>query len=85
MHEYSTDWANINLDSPCQRDLNLIDGLSFESFLLEVHCNLPEINEETVTAQFNEDINRIVESAKEVFKDNLQNIINYAQKERNEC
>jgi len=83
MQEYTRNWRNIDLESPCERDLKLIEALSFEMLLLEIHCNLPEINEATVTQQFEDDLHRIVQSAREVFQDNLPNIVKYALKQRN--
>lgn len=77
------DWGNIDLDSPYQRSLNLIDGLSFNTLLLEINCNLREINEETVRQQFEEDLNSRIEEAKSIFEANLHNLVNYAQSVRN--
>lgn len=84
MTEYGTDWNNIDLNSPCQRDLNLIEGLTFEALLLEVHCNLPNITEDTVRKQFLEDLNSRVTEAKDIFDSNLKNIVKYANEYRKE-
>ena len=78
------DWKNINLDSPCERALNLIEPLTFENFLLEINCNLPEINDKTVWAQFEEDLSRRIKDARWVFSQNLNNIVEYAEKSRAE-
>lgn len=75
-------WSNIDLNSPCQRDLNLIEGLTFEDFLLEINCNLPEINAKTVLAQFEEDLAQRIKDARWVFEQNLNNLVEYANKER---
>lgn len=80
-----TDWTNINLNSICDRDLHLIEPLTFEMLLLEIECNLPEINEETVTAQFEEDLYTKVNDARFVFNANLTNIVKYAQEQRNDA
>lgn len=78
-----TDWNNINLTSICDRDLFLIDPLTFEILLLEIGCNIPEINEETVITQFEKDLASRVEEARSVFYANLTNITKYAQQQRN--
>ena len=49
---------------------------------LEISCNLIEINEETVKAQFYESLNSKIQSAKDIFNANLQNIVKFAQEER---
>jgi hypothetical protein len=77
------DWGNIDLNSPYQRSLNLIDELTFDTLLLEINCNLWEINQETVRHQFEEDLNSRIEEAKSIFENNLQNLVNYAKSVRN--
>lgn len=84
MTEHSTNWKNIDLNSPCERALNLIEPLSFEDFLLEIDCNLPEINEKTVRAQFEEDLQRRIKDARWVFEANLKNLVEYVEEYRNE-
>lgn len=79
----AVNWSNINLQSPYERSLNLIDNLTFDCLLLEINCNLPEINEATVRQQFKEDLNSRIEEAQSIFEDNLTNIINYANLVRN--
>jgi len=74
----AVNWSNINLRSPYERSLNLIENLTFDCLLLEINCNLPEINEETVRQQFEEDLNSRIEEAKAVFEDNLTNLVKYA-------
>lgn len=76
-------WKNIDLNSPSERQLNIIDPLTFDILLLEISCNLPEINEATIRAQFEEDLKSRIQSAKEVFNDNLKNILKDALKYRN--
>ncbi|MGL5032645.1 MAG: hypothetical protein ACRC6M_02460 [Microcystaceae cyanobacterium] len=75
---YETDWKNVDLNSPCDRGLELINGLSFETLLLEIHCNLREINKETVKELFEDDLQSRIKSARKVFNDNLENIVNHA-------
>ena len=77
------DWNNVDLKSS-EVEAAIIDGYSFETLLLEIHCNLREINRETVTAQFNESLKSKIVSAKEVFAANLDNIVKIALEERNQ-
>lgn len=79
-----TEWNNINLNSICERDLFLVDPLTFEILLLEIDCNIPEITEESVAAQFEEDLRSRIEEARSVFYANLTNITKYAQEQRND-
>lgn len=76
-------WKNIDLNSPSERQLNIIDPLTFDILLLEISCNLPEINEATIKAQFEEDLKSRIQSAREVFNDNLKNILKDALEYRN--
>jgi len=78
------DWYNIDLTSAFERDQCLIDPLTFEILLIEIGCNLSEINAETVTAQFEEDLRSRVDEARSIFKSNLENIVRYAQEQRND-
>ena len=76
-------WNNVNLsEDSSEREANLIDGLTFDTLLLEIHCNIKDINAETITKQFNDDLNNRIEEAKSIFNSNLNNIINQAKKER---
>lgn len=75
------DWNNVDLNSH-EREANILDPYSFDTLLLEVNCNLREINHETVKAQFMESLNSKIQSAKEVFAANLDNIVKEAQTER---
>lgn len=84
MNNYYTDYSNIDLNSGYQKDLNIIDPLSFADLLLEINCNLPTINEWTVRRQFEEDLQRTIEAAREVFEANLSNIVNHANNHRKE-
>ena len=80
---YSINWNNINLEDSHQKSLNILDPYSFETLLLEVHCNIKdsEINEETVKKQFIESFEAKIREAKEVFSYNLSNITNKAIKD----
>ena len=76
------DYLNINFSGDNERNSNLLDGYDFETLFLEISCNLREINEETVKQQFYESLNSKIQSAKDIFNANLQNIVKYAQEER---
>jgi hypothetical protein len=73
-------WKNVDL-TRYAKDC-LIDSLTFENFLQEISSNLPEITEKTVTAQFEEDLRWIELDARAIFKANLKNIVEFANKER---
>lgn len=75
-------WKNVDLLSAYERDQPILDELSFEVLLLEIQCNLKEINERTVTEQFETDLQNRIESAREVFALNLSNLVKQANKER---
>ena len=76
------DYLNIDFNSDSERNSNLLDAYDFETLFLEISCNLIEINEETVKAQFYESLNYKIQSAKDIFNANLKNIVKYAQEER---
>ncbi len=84
MNNYYTDYSNIDLNSGYQKDLNIIDPLSFADLLLEINCNLPTINEWTVRRQFEQDLQRTIKAAREVFEANMSNIVKHANSVRKE-
>ena len=75
------DWNNVNLTNH-ERESNLIEGLTFDILLLEINCNIKDINEQTVTEQFEEDLKGRVREARSIFKSNLKNIVKEAKRER---
>lgn len=77
-------WNNVNLKSNYERSQNILDPYNFDTLLLEISCNINDINEHTVTAQFNEVLRIKIESAKDIFKSNLKNIVKEALEYRNE-
>ena len=85
MTNYGTDWQNIDMNSAYETSLELVDGLTFDTLLLEIGCNCKEINERTVTEQFEADLQCIVDNAKDIFKANLENIIRKAKVTRASC
>ena len=76
-----TDWDNIDLDSH-EIGLCLVESLTFEDLLLAINCNLPEITEKTVTAQFEEHLRKINLDARCIFESNLKNLVEFAKAER---
>ena len=78
MKEYGTDWSNLDLNDDYQRNLPILNDYSLDGLLLEVNCNIPNITKETIRKQFLESLNSKVQSAKEIFEDNLDNILKYA-------
>ena len=76
------DYLNININNDHERNTNILDGYDLETLFLEISCNLTEVNEETVKAQFYESLNSKIQSAKDIFNANLKNIVKYAQEER---
>lgn len=76
------DYFNIDLKSDYERNADILDGYNLDTLFLEISCNLREINEETVKKQFYESLNSKIQSAKDIFNANLQNIVKYAQEER---
>ena len=77
------DWNNVDLNSH-EVDSHLVDPLTFETLLLEIHCNIRDISEASVTTQFEEDLQSRIEEARSVFNSNLQNIVEKAKKNRAE-
>ena len=75
-------WHKIDLNSPSERSQDLIDGLSFAALMLEIECNLPTIDEKTVTSQFEADLQIRIEEARDIFAHNLKNIVKQAKKKR---
>lgn len=76
-------WNNVDLSlGGYQRYMKLIDPLSFDLLLLEVSCNIREINRETVTEQFETDLEQRIRDAKEIFAANLDSIVAQAKEER---
>ena len=73
-------WNNVNLKDAYERDQNILDGYSFDILLLEISTNIKntEINEATITAHFEDQLKIRIQSAREVFRANLQNILKEA-------
>ena len=73
-------WNNVNLKDAYERDQNIFDGYSFDILLLEISTNIKntEIKEATITAHFEKELKIQIQSAREVFRANLQNILKEA-------
>ena len=82
-NEYTINWNNINLKSPYQSNLNILDDYNFDTLLLEISCNVKDINEATVKAQAMESIKAKYNEAIEILNANLKNITNEALQYRN--
>ena len=79
-------WENVNLIDSYERDQNILDPYNFDTLLLEINCNLrtENLTPEEITKHFNTILSSKIESAREVFNANLNNIVKQAQKERAE-
>jgi hypothetical protein len=76
-------WKNVDLKSPYESSQNIIDSYDFDTLLLEISCNIKEINKETINKHFKQVLKLKIESAKTVFNDNLDNILKEAIEYRN--
>jgi len=75
-------WNNVDLNSH-EVESNLLENYTFSTILLEVNCNVREINRETVKAQAMESINAKYKESIEILEANLDNITKKAIEERN--
>jgi hypothetical protein len=77
-------WENVNLTDNYERDQNIIDSLNFDTLLLEISCNISDKNltREEIRKQFETDLKNIIISAREIFNNNIDNILKQAQEER---
>jgi len=82
--EMGIDWNNVNLKDSYERSRNILEPYSFDILLLEVECNLRDVNAATVTAQFESILQAKVAEAREIFAANLENIVVNAQECRAE-
>jgi hypothetical protein len=79
---YNADWNNIDLTNYYDRNKNMLDPYSFEDLLLEIRCNLKDINSQTVLMQARESIDAKYREAISILNANIYNIIQYAKSER---
>ena len=80
---YDIDWSNIDFSS-YETSLAIIDPYTFDGLLLEINCNLPKITSESVMKQFEDALQSRITSAREVMRDNLENIVKHANDQRNQ-
>ena len=76
-------WNNIDLNSNYEKSLPILDSYDSETLLLEIACNVSDINRETVKAQVMESLQRNFDTAVTILNSNLDNYVNQAIKERN--
>jgi len=75
-------WNKIDLSSPYESSQNILDGYDSDTILLEVECNLPIINRDTVRKQALESIKSKYNTAIEILEANLDNYVKEALKYR---
>jgi hypothetical protein len=78
------DYKNINLKSGYELGQNIIEPLTSKALLLEIHCNIREINEQTILEQFETDLQSRITCAREIMKANIKNFVKGANEYRNE-
>lgn len=71
-------WANVDLNSSYERSQNILDGYSFDTLLLEISTNLTTMDKPTITALFEKQIREKMRIAREVFNNNIENIVENA-------
>ena len=81
---YGTNWSNIDFSSAYETSLAIIDPYTFDGLLLEINCNLPKITSESVMKQFEDALQSRINSAREIMRDNLGNIVKHANEQRNQ-
>ena len=75
-------WKNIDLNSPYERDQDILNSYDSETLLMEIEHNCKEINRETVKKQAFYEIEQKARVAKEIILDNLDNFVKESQKYR---
>lgn len=75
-------WKNVDLNSNYEASQDILDSYDFNTLLLEISCNLKDINPETIRKQALYEINLKYKTALQILEDNLQNITNHATKYR---
>lgn len=76
-------YSNVDLKDGYEASQNILDGLSFDTLLLEISCNIKDITKETVKAQFETDLKNLIQGARDIFTANLDNIVKEAVEQRN--
>ena len=78
------DWNNVDLTSPYERSQNIVDEYSFADLILEMECNAKNLDLKTLESQFEESIKMNLQSARDVFQANKENILKYMQNNQKE-
>lgn len=76
------DWNNLEFDRLETMDANVLDGLTFMQLFTQIDCNLPVLTEEAIEKEFNDQLDRQVQEAKDIFKANKKAITRKARKLR---
>ena len=77
------DWSNVNLNST-EINAAILDEYTFAQLLLEIHCNVKEIDKASISNQFRESLQNRVDAAIEIFNDNLDRILEKSISYRND-
>ena len=75
-------WNKIDLNSPFESSQPILDAYDCNTLLLEVECNVRDINTDTVRKQAMVSIKAKYNTAIEILEANLENLTAHAQKER---
>lgn len=72
---FETDWSNVDLEK--ESHLSLIDGMTFKELLLDIETGSVGrvVDRESLTKHFEKRLREITSEAREIFYDNLDNII----------
>lgn len=77
-----TNWNKIDLNRPSEACLNFLEGYSFNDLLLQINCNLSEINRETVLNEVENELECRMNEARHILRINLNEIVRKAQENR---
>ena len=75
-------WNQIDLQSPYETSRNVLDPITSDDLLLCFEHNVRDINSLSITKEFEANLERAVESARDVFKANLLNYLREAKARR---
>jgi hypothetical protein len=77
-------WDNIDLESGSERDQNILDPINFDILLLEISTNIKteDLTAKEIKKHFLDKLRAQVDEAKDIFSNNLDNIVKQAIKER---
>lgn len=77
---FETDRSNVDLER--EGSLELISGMTFDALIMEIETGSVDrvVNRETLTRHFEKRLRDIATNAREIFYDNLDNIIAYGNR-----